>query len=173
MHKLGWGQKLTILSVLLMTILLIGSFLNNEAELASSFLTYGYLDDIAAYMDPSDVMQLRLSTMALKLNARRFIFLLPVLYPVVSLFKNRHNRKLSLISASLEVVLVLCFLFAGRGLLTFKAVLLLMTSALLFVGVFVTKPKIKTENYSTKYCPHCGEANAVSAKFCFKCGKTI
>ncbi|WP_430884410.1 hypothetical protein [Fusibacter sp. JL216-2] len=171
--KLNFGAKLLILSAILIVVLSIGSYLTEEAEFVKSLYTDVHMDDMAAYMDFSEIVSMKISGLGFTLNKYRFIFCVPIIYPLVSVMRNNINKKASYVCAVIELALASLFLLTGGGLLSVKAKLLLASSVLFFIGVMKVYSRKDKEKFSVKACSRCKRENNMLAKFCSYCGQNI
>tara|TARA_Y100001933_G_C18884039_1_gene515329 strand:+ start:68 stop:592 length:525 start_codon:yes stop_codon:yes gene_type:complete len=171
--KLDLAAKLLILSSILIVVLSLGSYLTEEAEFVKSLYTDVYIDDMTEYMDFSEIVAMKISGLGFALNKYRFIFCIPLVYPLISAMRNNINKKASYVCAAIELALVLMFLMTGGGLLSLKAKLLLACSVLFFIGVVKANAKKVKENFSVKACTRCKRENNILAKFCSYCGQNI
>lgn len=126
----------------------------------------------------------------------RFLALLPMAYPIYSLFTEKFQKKISLISGGVLLLFSLIACIVGFALFNKFLFILYLAAAIAFcVGIYKTEPKgidaqapapdmafasapasvgpDATASSSGIYCSTCGAANAADAKFCCKCGKAL
>lgn len=98
------------------------------------------LSRASSFMDEEALGQAREIMRAYNASCWRWILLVPMAYPVYSLFTTRYNKNISCISCIVAFVVSLILIICGIKYMNFAAWLYLVASIVFFVGAVLSKP---------------------------------
>ena len=100
----------------------------------------GMLNRASIFIDEDALSQAREIMRAYYASCWRWILLLPMAYPVYSLFTTRYNKNISCISCIVAFAVSLVLIICGIKYMNFAAWLYLVASIVFFVGAVLSKP---------------------------------
>lgn len=173
-------QNIIFIFCIIMVGCLMGSWLamNEWQQLGmgamSNYFSNKEWKEWARYIDADIYKQINAAYNAYKINEFRYVLLLPMIYPIICLFKQKYNKNLCCASALCGTILTIISIFLGWGFWGIGIWLFAISSVIVFLATTVLKSqKSNTAAGDLRYCIKCGNPNNIAAKFCSKCGETI
>ena len=141
------GKNLTFVAGVIMLICIFITWITIK-ELGALGVSLGdfisrlqlMLNSASSFMDEADLAQAREMIRAYNASCWRWILLVPMVYPVYSLFTTRYNKNISCISCIVAFVVGLILIICGIKYMNFAAWLYLVASIVFFVGAVLSKP---------------------------------